>query len=812
MDLGKRAKHRDLDDEPSKKKVRVGDESKRDIDTDQKNGREHKEKRSKDDRKSEKRDKKDKKRDIEEPEMVEPEDEEDQEDNILDSDAESEVVDPMAEHKSAGDFAKFEICARTIELLKANKINYLFPIQYKTFELIYNLNDIIGRDRTGSGKTLAFALPMLERMRKAGIFRNRQPKKPSIVVLVPTRELAIQVGKEFAKLVHSRDELMVQSVYGGTDIREQCDRLRRGIDVCVATPGRLLDLAERNAIQFSDTKAFILDETDQMLDIGFQEHIEKIFEYIQQQNGGEPIQTCLFSATIPDWVQGVAKKFMKADHKIVDLVKGTNVQTTVTVDHYALFVPQVTQKIDTMSDVHQVYGGQHSRTIVFTETKAEANDVMLKGNLKQECQVLHGDIPQKQREITFEGFRQGKFKCLIATNVAARGLDIPEVDLIIQLGPPKDVESYIHRAGRTARAGRKGVCITFYTRRQMELINRIERIAKFTFKKIGAPQPAEIIAASARDIGRSFKEVAKEALGPFEGTAEQLSAKFGPEEALCRALAIISGNTQAIKQRSLLWAAEGFFTVVIKTQEECRALGYIWGILRRNFSQELTDSIKGMKFLAGKLGGAFDVSEDFKGEMDKFKEDQSYRGFEFDYPTALPDLEEDAAGSFGGGYGGRGGYGGGGYGGRGGGGGYGGRGSGGFGNGGGGYGNRDGGGRSGGGYGGGSGGGYGGGSGGRGGGGSGGGGRSSANDDSKVYIGNLSYGTTQNQLQEFIEKSRYAPTDVYLVKSQDGESRGFGYATFADASAARKAIGLNNQNMNGRALRVNFANEKPSGR
>lgn len=318
----------------------------------------------------------------------------------------------------------------------------------------------------------------------------------------------------------------------------------------VGTPGRLLDLSERGAIRFTEVRAFILDETDQMLDIGFQEHIEKILEFITQQCDAAKLQKILFSATIPEWVRGIANKFMSKEVVTIDLVKNSNIQTTTTVEHLALFVPQINAKIDTMRDVHQVYGGSHSRVIIFTETKQEANDIMLKANLKVECQVLHGDIPQKQREITFEGFRQGQFKCLIATNVAARGLDIPEVDLIVQLGPPKDVESYIHRSGRTARAGRKGVCITFYTRRQSELITRIERIAKITFKKVGAPQPDEIIEAAAKDIATSFATVHPDCLKPFASTADDLVAEFGQKQALQRALAIISGNTQPIKQRS----------------------------------------------------------------------------------------------------------------------------------------------------------------------------------------------------------------------------------------------------------------------
>lgn len=145
----------------------------------------------------------------------------------------------------------------------------------------------------------------------------------------------MQVGKEIDKLKHGRNDIIVRTVYGGTDIQAQCEDLRNGIDICVATPGRLLDLAERNAILFSETRSFILDETDQMLDIGFQEHIEKILGYITQQNDGEDLQHVLFSATIPDWVRDIAKKFMKKDVKTVDLIKNLKIQTTVTVDHLA---------------------------------------------------------------------------------------------------------------------------------------------------------------------------------------------------------------------------------------------------------------------------------------------------------------------------------------------------------------------------------------------------------------------------------------------------------------------------------------------
>lgn len=231
-----------------------------------------------------------------------------------------------------------------------------------------------------------------------------------------------------------------------------------------------------------------------MLDIGFQEAIEKIVNHIVQHlSGNKKLQFLLFSATIPKWVREIADHFLSPNAKTIDLIKNNDVKTSVGVEHLALCIPSSQQKVETISDIVTVYGGQHSRTIIFTETKQEANDVMLKGNLKTEAQVLHGDIPQKQREITFQGFRDGQFKCLIATNVAARGLDIPQVDLIVQLGVPKDVDTYIHRSGRTARAGKSGVCITIYTKKNQMLLDRVERFAKIKFKKIGVPQPDDII-------------------------------------------------------------------------------------------------------------------------------------------------------------------------------------------------------------------------------------------------------------------------------------------------------------------------------
>lgn len=156
--------------------------------------------------------------------------------------------------------------------------------------------------------------------------------------------------------------------------------------------------------------------------------------------------------------------------------------------------------VGTIGDVVAVHGGRHCRTIIFCETKRDCNEIILKAKLPSETQPLHGDIPQQQRTISFEGFKSGKFKCLVATNVASRGLDFPQVDLIVQCNPPKDIDTYIHRAGRTGRAGKEGICITFYTKREAGLIERIQKLAKVKFSKISPPQHQDIIKASSRDL------------------------------------------------------------------------------------------------------------------------------------------------------------------------------------------------------------------------------------------------------------------------------------------------------------------------
>lgn len=248
---------------------------------------------------------------------------------------------------------------------------------------------------------------------------------------------------------------------------------------------------------------------------------------------------------------------------------------------------------------------------MFAQTKADANSVMLADKVTHDVEVLHGDIAQNQREVTLKRFREGKFNVLVATDVASRGLDIPNVDLVIQLEPPKDVETYIHRSGRTARAGNSGTCITFYTKKQQGLLNLIESKAGIKLKKIGAPQPEDIIQSSAKEVIKGFEKVDKEVLKLFEETAKNLIESKGALTAVSLALAYISGRTEKIKKRSLLTGEENFVSFDMKTEEEFRAVSYVWSILRKMFPENITDSIRGLRMYNDRKGVVFDVPEEY---------------------------------------------------------------------------------------------------------------------------------------------------------------------------------------------------------
>ncbi|KAJ7287961.1 hypothetical protein O6H91_Y312700 [Diphasiastrum complanatum] len=423
--------------------------------------------------------------------------------------ASSEANDVSSRKKEANvvpdpcSVANFRISELIKVKLKEKGIEALFPIQAQTFDMVFGGDDLVARARTGQGKTLAFVLPILEVLTSSESKQGqRRPygRAPSVIVLAPTRELAKQVHADF-EFYGNAVGLSSLCVYGGAPYGPQEGGLRRGVDIVVGTPGRIKDHLERGNLNLKTLKFRVLDEADEMLNMGFMEHVELILGSVEDSS---LVQTLLFSATMPPWVQEIASKFFKASKKTVDLVGDDKMKASASVKH--LLLPcAYSARSHIISDIIRCYSSG-GRSIVFTETKKSASE--LAGALTHEsARALHGDIPQGQREVTLAGFRSGKFSVLVATDVAARGLDINDVQLIIQCEPPRDVETYIHRSGRTGRAGKKGVCVTLYDRKKEYMITLIQKRAGFTFERITAPQPSDIAQSSLSSAVECISEV-----------------------------------------------------------------------------------------------------------------------------------------------------------------------------------------------------------------------------------------------------------------------------------------------------------------
>nr|XP_046240621.1 nucleolar RNA helicase 2 [Scatophagus argus] len=546
------------------------------------------------------------------------------------SDSEKETEETREQKEGA--FSNFRISQVTIDKLKARGVSYLFDIQVKTFNHVYDGEDVIAQARTGTGKTFSFAIPLVEKLQKDSV-ANIRGRPPKVLVLTPTRELAIQVAKDFKDIIK---RLTITCFYGGSSYNPQIDAIRNGIDILVGTPGRIKDHIQNHKLDLSKVKHVVLDEVDQMLDMGFAEQVEEILASSYKKDSDSNPQTLLFSATCPPWVYDVAKKYMRPGCKHIDLIGKKTQKAATTVEHLAIAC-HWSQRAAVLGDVIKVYSGSHGRTIVFCETKKEANELSMNASIKQSAQSLHGDIPQKQREMTLKGFRNGAFEVLVATNVAARGLDIPEVDLVIQCSPPKDVESYIHRSGRTGRAGRTGVCICFYQRKEEDQLRYVENKAGITFRRVGVPTANDIIKSSSKDAVRFLDSIPVAAIGYFRASAEKLIEERGAVDALAAALAHISGAT-SLEQRSLLNSDAGYTTMQLVCSQEMHNLGYAWRTIKEQLGEQIENHIHRMTFLKGRTGVCFDVPADKVKEIQENWNDG--RRWQLTVATELPELEE----------------------------------------------------------------------------------------------------------------------------------------------------------------------------
>uniref|UniRef100_A0A2K6MSJ4 ATP-dependent RNA helicase DDX50 n=1 Tax=Rhinopithecus bieti TaxID=61621 RepID=A0A2K6MSJ4_RHIBE len=506
--------------------------------------------------------------------------------------SDNKLEETLTREQKEGAFSNFPISEETIKLLKGRGVTYLFPIQVKTFGPVYEGKDLIAQARTGTGKTFSFAIPLIERLQRnqETIKKSRSPK---VLVLAPTRELANQVAKDFKDITR---KLSVACFYGGTSYQSQINHIRNGIDILVGTPGRIKDHLQSGRLDLSKLRHVVLDEVDQMLDLGFAEQVEDIIHESYKTDSEDNPQTLLFSATCPQWVYKVAKKYMKSRYEQVDLVGKMTQKAATTVEHLAIQC-QWSQRPAVIGDVLQVYSGSEGRAIIFCETKKNVTEMAMNPHIKQNAQCLHGDIAQSQREITLKGFREGSFKVLVATNVAARGLDIPEVDLVIQSSPPQDVESYIHRSGRTGRAGRTGICICFYQPRERGQLRYVEQKAGITFKRVGVPSTMDLVKSKSMDAIRSLASVSY---------AARLIEEKGAVDALAAALAHISGAS-SFEPRSLITSDKGFVTMTLESLEEIQDVSCAWKELNRKLSSNAVSQITRMCLLKGNMGVCFDV-------------------------------------------------------------------------------------------------------------------------------------------------------------------------------------------------------------
>jgi len=332
------------------------------------------------------------------------------------------------------------------------------PIQTQAIPPGLQRRDIVGCAQTGTGKTLAFLLPALEHL----LQDQTKTRNPRVVVLEPTRELAIQVAGEAQKLT-ARTSLHVVSVYGGAKMKKQIDKLRRGVDVVVATPGRLMDHMRRKNVSYQDLEILVLDEADRMLDMGFLPDIEQIISRMPRRR-----QTMLFSATIPPAISALARQFQRDPVSIeIDMAHPPD-----TIQQTLYPVPRHLKLQLLLTILEQM---EVSSMLVFTRTKQEA-DVVTRHLRQTRVAVacIHGDFKQRDRISALEGFRSGKYRVLVATNIAARGLDVEGISHVINYDVPDHPENYVHRIGRTARAEADGDAITLVTPDDEPLIHQIE--------------------------------------------------------------------------------------------------------------------------------------------------------------------------------------------------------------------------------------------------------------------------------------------------------------------------------------------------
>src|ERR1700710_1607214 len=341
--------------------------------------------------------------------------------------------------------------------------------------LLSGTKDFVGLAQTGTGKTAAFGLPLLQLI-------SVENKHPQALVVCPTRELCMQIVKEIELFKKHIKGLHVVAVYGGTSITMQIRDLRRGVQIVVATPGRLIDLIERKAIDLEQIQYVVLDEADEMLNMGFRDDIEFILKNTPKREA-----TWLFSATMPSEIRRVSKRYMKEP---VEVTVGQMNTANKNIDHQ-YYVASAQHRYDTLKRLIDFNPGMYG--IIFTRTKLDAQHIAEKLTREgYDIDALHGDLTQGQRDKVMGDFRERQLQLLIATDVAARGIDVKDISHVINFELPDDIEVYTHRSGRTGRAGKSGICISICHSREAYKIKQIEKMINAQFHRLDIPSGKDV--------------------------------------------------------------------------------------------------------------------------------------------------------------------------------------------------------------------------------------------------------------------------------------------------------------------------------
>ncbi|MCC6179672.1 MAG: DEAD/DEAH box helicase [Chloroflexi bacterium] len=448
------------------------------------------------------------------------------------------------------DFRDLNLSEPTLRSLAAIGFEAPTPVQARAIPCLLEGRDVIAQALTGTGKTAAFGVPIVERVHPGRLV-------PQAVVLAPTRELAIQVTDQLCKLGRHR-HLEIVPIYGGQPIGRQLQILRRGVHVVVATPGRLLDHLRRGTVDLSNITTLILDEADQMLEMGFIDDVEAIINHLPAER-----VTALFSATMPAPIVELSRRYMR-DPEMIRLSQPTKL-TAPDIGQVYYLVP-FARKLDALCRV--LDARQPERTIVFCATRRMVDEVVEGLHARgYQAEGLHGDMSQAVRERVLRAFRTGQAEVLVGTDVAARGLDIPEVTHVINFDIPPDPEYYVHRIGRTGRFGRRGEAITFVNPREMRSILYIERVTGAHIRREEVPTVAEVEEREAQALEeRLLASLANGGWGRYRPIVEELFEDHDPIDVAAAALGL-AAERGAARARSVSASAraEGAYRAEVRS-------------------------------------------------------------------------------------------------------------------------------------------------------------------------------------------------------------------------------------------------------